>query len=183
MSNANPTDIHNGARKVKAELMKTSFITRWPCHVCGGHTEKVAILTEVPAGEYGGLRVCETCIEAQAIDAGLRRRAAELEGQAEAIRNLIGLLEVPTPQEYHAAELQDEIETLRFRCEMNEKEVGESLIYRLANATNPNQRRAIMAWLQKEGHSELDIQRGIAVQKRRREAALLRQEQETDPPF
>ena len=183
MSNANPTDIHNGARKVKAELIKTSVYRRWPCHVCGGRTEKVAILTEVPAGEYTGFRICETCIEAQAIDAMLRERAAELEGQAEAIRRLIGLLEVPTPQEYHAAELQDEIETLRFRCDMNEKEVGESLMIRLANATNPHERREIMAWLQKEGYSEIEIQRGIAVEKRRCKAALLRQEQESDLPF
>ena len=51
MSNTDPTGIRSGAREVKAELIKTSCYTRWPCHVCGGSTKKVAMLTEFPAGD------------------------------------------------------------------------------------------------------------------------------------
>ena len=27
--------------KIEVKLVRSNFLTRWPCHVCGGHTEKV----------------------------------------------------------------------------------------------------------------------------------------------
>jgi hypothetical protein len=43
---------------IKVDLVWSGFYTRYPCHVCGGCTDKVAVLAEGP----GNLRVCETCI-------------------------------------------------------------------------------------------------------------------------
>lgn len=89
---------------VKAELRETNFFTRYYCHVCGGCTEKVAILTEVPDGEYEGFRVCERCLEAGDIPAKMCKHADELNEFAEELRKLAPALEVPSRDEYQAAE-------------------------------------------------------------------------------
>ena len=33
--------------KIVFELVETNFLTRWPCNICGGCTEKDPILCEV----------------------------------------------------------------------------------------------------------------------------------------
>jgi hypothetical protein len=43
------------AGPIKVELVWTNVVTRWPCTICGGSTEKVSVLAEGP----GGIRVCE----------------------------------------------------------------------------------------------------------------------------
>jgi hypothetical protein len=81
----------------EANFVRTGFFTRWPCHVCGGHTEKVEVLTEVKCVDGDvALRVCETCLEAGDIDKRLEDHAARLVSEAARLRNLIGRLKVPT---------------------------------------------------------------------------------------
>ena len=54
--------------EIEIKLRETNFFTRYPCTVCGGCTEKVAILAEGTLqlsddGESRTVRVCETCLE------------------------------------------------------------------------------------------------------------------------
>jgi len=88
---------------VPAVLRDSPFLRRWHCHLCGSTTEKVAILCEVPDGEFKGFRVCERCIEKHdgdsvAIDAALRNRAAEIvretAEEVQVLLDLVGRLEV-----------------------------------------------------------------------------------------
>jgi hypothetical protein len=88
---------------VPAVLRDSPFLRRWHCHLCGSTTEKVAILCEVPDGEFKGFRVCERCIEKHdgdsvAIDAALRTRAAEIvretAKEVQVLLDLVGRLEV-----------------------------------------------------------------------------------------
>jgi hypothetical protein len=80
-------------RPINVELTITNTLTRWPCSVCSGCTEKVQVLAE--AGTTG-IRVCETCLEAGNIDERLERHAKSLEEGAAKTRALIGRLRVPT---------------------------------------------------------------------------------------
>ena len=83
---------------ITVELIETSFYTRYPCHVCGGCTEKVSILAEAP----NGLRVCERCLEDGHIDERLESHAKVLEDRVTAVRDLIGRLKVPSFAEWKA---------------------------------------------------------------------------------
>ena len=95
---------------IKVELVETNFLTRWPCTVCGGCTEKVPILAESKTGE----RVCESCLRAGNIDERLEQYALVLDTAvdtaAAATRSLIGRLSVPTYEEWQA------------RCEQHDRE-------------------------------------------------------------
>jgi len=97
---------------VKAVLRDSPFQRRWHCNLCGGQTEKVTILCEVPEGEFKGFRVCERCIakhdgDSASIDAALRTRAAEIiRDAAEEVRvlfDLAGRLEVVDLKTWQAA--------------------------------------------------------------------------------
>jgi hypothetical protein len=83
---------------IKIELVKSDFLTRYPCSVCGGYTEKVTVLAR-----GHGLLVCETCLEAGNIDERIERHAAALEAMATETRALIGRLVVPSYAEWQAA--------------------------------------------------------------------------------
>jgi hypothetical protein len=99
--------------KIRFALVETNVHTRWPCHVCGGCTEKVSVLCEVETeGDWKGLRVCETCLEAgQAkIDERLQAQIASLESQAAELRTLVGRLVVPSFEEWQKAIAADEDE-------------------------------------------------------------------------
>jgi hypothetical protein len=99
--------------KIRFALVETNVHTRWPCHVCGGTTDKVAVLAEVETeGAWKGLRACETCLEAgQAkIDERLQAQIAALESQAAELRPLVGRLVVPTFEEWRQAIAADEAE-------------------------------------------------------------------------
>jgi hypothetical protein len=99
-----------GAPSIRAELKATNFYTRWTCHCCGGHTEKVGVLCEVPADHelHAGFRVCERCLEAGDINARLLKHAAQLEQEAAELRSLAGRLVVPSFVEWeHANALRD----------------------------------------------------------------------------
>jgi hypothetical protein len=97
--------------KIKIELVKSNFLTRYPCNICGGCTEKVPVLAK-----GHGLLVCERCLEAGAasIDARLERHAAVLEAMAGAARALIGRLLVPSYAEWQAAMAAVDEEDERF---------------------------------------------------------------------
>ena len=93
-------------QKIKVELVETNFFTRWPCHVCGGTTDKVPILAEVRKGRFKGFRVCERCIEKRGFDAAISVYAKRLERETQKkvaeLRALVGRLNVPTYEEYKA---------------------------------------------------------------------------------
>jgi hypothetical protein len=99
--------------EIAVELVSTNFFTRWPCTVCGGHTEKVGVLAEATirceGDETATIRVCERCLEAGDIDARLERNAADLELAAAARRGLIGRLKVPTYAEWEAREEREDV--------------------------------------------------------------------------
>jgi hypothetical protein len=107
--------------KIKMKLVETNVLTRWPCDVCGGCTEKVSILCE--SDNCLRPRVCEFCLknadaDGSYIDGTLRRWAERLEQQpkynkqqvkddkqqAAYVRSLIGRLELPSYAEWEAAE-------------------------------------------------------------------------------
>jgi len=108
---------------IEIKLTETNFFTRWPCTVCGGCTEKVAILAEGTQrlsddGESRTVRVCETCIEGCGgeglppgfgIDYRLDLRARQLEAEAALIRSMVGQLKVPTFAEWCKAERDHEV--------------------------------------------------------------------------
>ena len=43
---SSPTDGPGNDRAIEMKLTRTYFLTRWPCHICGGYTEKDAVLCE-----------------------------------------------------------------------------------------------------------------------------------------
>ena len=89
-------------QKVKVEFVRSAFLTRYPCHVCGGFTGKDCILAEVKNGEFKGFRVCECCLIEREFDAKLIKHAESLEADAAELRSLVGRLEVPTFEQYKA---------------------------------------------------------------------------------
>ncbi len=107
-------------KPISIEMVETNFFTRWPCTVCGGCTEKVAILAEGTQrlsddGECRKVRVCESCLEGGGglgIDARLDLHARALEGQAALTRGLIGRLKVPAFAEWCKAERDYEVRSV-----------------------------------------------------------------------
>lgn len=91
---------------VKLKFVPTNVYTRWGCTVCGGCTEKVSVLCEDRTPQEGGarVRVCEQCLKDRDFDQKLRDQAIGLEQHAAYLRSLIGRLDVPTYQEWLAAE-------------------------------------------------------------------------------
>lgn len=83
--------------KIEVKLVRSNFLTRWPCHVCGGHTEKVGILA---AAEDDQARCVSAEAGADAIDATREASAKRLEAEAAMTRWLIGRLALPTFQEW-----------------------------------------------------------------------------------
>jgi hypothetical protein len=106
---------------VKIGFVRSGFLTRHPCHVCGGCTEKVSVLAEGPER----FRVCETCLKEGDIDLRLAKHAAQLQAQADFISGLIGRLQVPSYEEWEEAQatedrlfLEEDGERQRERAQM-----------------------------------------------------------------
>ena len=103
--------------EIEIKLRETNFFTRYPCTVCGGCTERVAILAEGTQrlsgdGESRTVRVCERCLEGGdglGIDDRLELHARSLEGEAALVRSMIGRLKVPTFAEWCKAEHEHEV--------------------------------------------------------------------------
>lgn len=89
--------------KIIFELVETNFLTRWPCHICGGCTEKEPILCEVKSGEYKGTRVCESCLKCGHFDDHIRAQIESLEKYAESLKSMIGRIQAPTYEQWEAA--------------------------------------------------------------------------------
>jgi len=87
---------------IEIKLTTTNVFTRWPCHVCGGCTEKVEVLAESDGAKDGSIRVCERCLEAGNIDERLAKHADDIDAWAAQVRALIGRLKVPTFAEWKA---------------------------------------------------------------------------------
>ena len=77
---------------------------RFPCHVCGGHTEKQAMTCKVTEGEHEGLTVCWQCMQERDFDERLTKHAERDELRARYARSLIGRLAVPPYEEFLRAE-------------------------------------------------------------------------------
>ena len=97
--------------EIEVKLRETNFFTRYPCTICGGCTEKVAILAESDRiSEIDDcIRVCETCLERRNFDETLEARAQSLEAWAVYLRSLKGGLKVPTFAEWCKAEREHEV--------------------------------------------------------------------------
>jgi hypothetical protein len=84
----------------------SNVLTRWPCDVCGGWTEKDQILFEAALPEpddEGGLvavfRVCEQCLQANDIDSLLEQNAQRYEAIAAQTRSFKGQVILPSKEE------------------------------------------------------------------------------------
>jgi hypothetical protein len=102
---------------IKVELVWTNVYTRWPCTICGGHTEKVAVLAEGP----GGIRVCEQCLKCRNFGEHLEKHARWHEEEAKRLRDLrdvLNRLEAPTYQEW--VEEGDRHDAWRAGCSVEE---------------------------------------------------------------
>ncbi len=88
-------------KNIVFELIKSSFLTRRHCHVCGGNTEKDLVLCEVTEGEYKGTRVCPRCIESRDFDQRLEKNSKKIERELEFTLSMIGRLKTPTIDEFN----------------------------------------------------------------------------------
>src|SRR5262245_18447763 len=90
-------------KPIQMKLVRSRFLTRWPCHICNGETEKDSILCEAKTPN-GTLRCRPRCLSAGNIDERLTQSAMQLEQQAQLIRDLIGRVRVPTFKQWATAE-------------------------------------------------------------------------------
>lgn len=141
----------NSSDKIIVSLVSSNFLTRWPCHVCGGHTEKVSILAEVTEGEYKGFRVCETCLETRDFDKKLVETAERLEQQSVELRELVGRLEVPSYAEWHQREFDDDIEVMRAHDYTDEQIVDDCIDFISNESLNKEYAPPRIDWLIKHG--------------------------------
>jgi hypothetical protein len=119
--------------QVVFEFVRTNFFTRFPCHVCGGCTEKVGILCEVKDGPYKGWRVCEQCLKSGDVDERLQKNIKRVEEELQELRALAGNLVVPSYEQWldecHAEDekyLENErLEKEREEWEMLEQKVDQ----------------------------------------------------------
>ncbi len=95
-----------GASEIRAELIRTNLYTRWPCHACGGMTEKVGVLCEVPESHSTAarFRVCERCLEAGDLVERMLGYAEVLEKRAIEVRDIASRLRVPSYHDWLHAE-------------------------------------------------------------------------------
>lgn len=100
--------------KIEMKLVRSFGLTREPCLVCGGFTEKVRIhCVGNDEAEKLRIRACENCLKAADIDNRLQQHAAWLDEKAKYLRGLVGRLETPTFVQWQAREAEDEAEFIR----------------------------------------------------------------------
>jgi hypothetical protein len=127
--------------KIVFRFAPTNFYTRWPCHVCGGCTEKVSILCEVTDGKHKGMRICEECLRAgkRKVDARLRKYIAQLQEEAADLHSLVGRLEIPTYEAWRKADAAEDQKRYRTMLTEEEKARGrQNLPAKLKNDTLPD---------------------------------------------
>ena len=86
------------------KLVESNFLTRYPCHICNGSTEKVPILCEAP----GRFRICETCLKHRNFDECLHTHIKELESFIANLRALVGQIDAPTFETYEKMVKEEE---------------------------------------------------------------------------
>lgn len=96
--------------KIKFELETTNFYTRWPCHICGGNTEKTAILCESKEGPFKLTRICERCLKHRNFDERLKKNIQGLREFADVLETMAGRIEAPTYKQWQDAEKQHDDE-------------------------------------------------------------------------
>ena len=105
------------AEKIELKCEETNVLTRWPCTICGGYTEKHGVLVEGKAPDGSGtIRCCEFCLRVGEIDARLRKHAERLEAEAAFVRSLMGRLNIPSYDQWVDANEQSEIRDIEDRC-------------------------------------------------------------------
>lgn len=115
-SNCQQKQIYESETMIEIKLIPTNYFTRWGCTVCGGRTEKDAILCEGET-ENVFVRVCPQCLKSpELIDEKLEGRAVELESLADGLRSIKGELVLPSYGEWEAAteKLNDEWRALSY---------------------------------------------------------------------
>ena len=76
MNTENQTEARDHSdRAIIIKFERTNIFTRWPCHVCGGYTDKDAVLCESNGANDDSIRVCPECLRAGNIDERLEQRA------------------------------------------------------------------------------------------------------------
>jgi hypothetical protein len=109
-------------------LTRTNVFTRWPCHICGGETEKVATLCEGVDADGTRLRCCEVCIRGgqSHLDERIRNNIASLEQHVEFLRTIVGRISIPTYAEWEVAEeaFDDECRSENGEAELSVENVG-----------------------------------------------------------
>lgn len=123
----------NFSDKIIVSLVASNFLTRWPCHLCGGHTEKETVLAEVKDGPYAGFRVCETCLKTRDFDKKLIEHAEKLEQQSVGLRELVGRLEVPTYAEWHQRSFEHEVSYMQEAIDYTDEQITDSCIDTLSD--------------------------------------------------
>lgn len=88
---------------IKIKLKQTNYFTHWPCTICGGETNRDAVLCE---GENESIfvRVCPECLsEPDSVDEKIEQRAIESEAYAQKLRELKGNLALPSFEDWESA--------------------------------------------------------------------------------
>ena len=80
---------------IRFEFTTRNASTPWPCDVCGDPAKNVAVLCEVPNGEYAGMRCCEQCLKRGDVNTVLEEHVQNLEQTLRELHGLIGRLQVP----------------------------------------------------------------------------------------
>jgi hypothetical protein len=97
------------SEKVKVTLGRTNVCLRWPCHLCGGSTQKAGWEALLPDDGDGKRFVCRQCIEAgaEAIPERLLAQAEEYEAcAADCRREAEAEYELPTVEDVERLEGQ-----------------------------------------------------------------------------
>lgn len=175
----------NSSDKIVVSLVASNFLTRWPCHVCGGHTDKVSILAEVTDGPYAGFRVCETCLKTRDFDKKLIEHAKRLEEQSAELRKLVGCLEVPTLAEWYQRDIEHEIETIRSHDHYTDIQIVEYFLDDLSGIDNLTKEYAHyrIEWLMQNGLTRKQIDERIASNRVASAKERLAAEIDFDCPF
>jgi len=107
--------------KIQIELIETNCLMRFPCHVCGGCTDKEDVLCEGKDEDGDTWRVCETCLRNGNLDERLEAHAVDCEYNAALLRKMKGRLVVPTYEEYLAKTYEVELKYRELDAERDER--------------------------------------------------------------
>jgi hypothetical protein len=79
-------------------MKRTNLYMRWPCHLCGGCTDKEGVECVAPCpgdGKPHELFACQQCVEENDPDARIAEQTAHREAQIGYLRSLLGRVVLP----------------------------------------------------------------------------------------